>query len=134
MVVEKSRTEEVTQIWQNSSRVINRGDPSAFDWVLTNLTTDGAYHDLDCSSKVPAGARFIIFRVRIKDNLVSQQFTMRKNGDSNTYNIDVFYTMVANVFNRATLIVACDKDRKVEYAATSTTWTNIDISISGWVI
>jgi hypothetical protein len=111
---------------------VDRGDSATHDWDQTTLTTDGAYHDLDCSPVVPAGAKAILFRVTISDNLVQQSFIMRENGNSNAINKSIVQTQVANVINDADMIVACDSDRVVEYGASNTTWTNINIAIRGW--
>jgi len=111
---------------------VDRGDAAGFDWDETTLTEDGTWYDLDCSSVVPAGAKAILFYVLINDNSVGVAFQMRQNGNSNLIALNSVRTQVADAYNEASFIVPCDSNRVVEYRATATTWTSIDIVIMGW--
>lgn len=116
----------------NPGMTIDRGDPASVDWAVGSLTTDGSYHDLDCSSVVPAGAKFINFTGKLQHASASQAFNMRKNGNSNAVNLKEQITQVGGVPISFNFKVACDSSRVVEYYATSGSWTTIDIVISGW--
>ena len=101
---------------------------------MSDFTTDATWNDLDCSAKVPAGARFIIFRVQVYDGSINQVFCMRKNGNSNAFNVACVRTQVANQYNDATFIIPCDKNRVVEYMGSNTTFSYIYVTILGWII
>lgn len=113
---------------------IDRGDPSDFDKVLADFTTDGTWRDLDLSAIVPAGATAILLSVIIQDDAVNSQFNLRKNGNTNAKNASPTRTQVANVYHDQTIIVACDTNRVVEYFAENTTWNFIYITVKGWFI
>lgn len=111
---------------------VDRGDNASYDFVLANFTTDGTWRDLDLSSIVPAGAIAVNLNVGVTDDLVNQDFMLRKNGNSYTYNISRSRTFIANVAFYQSSIIGCDANRKIEYYASNTTWTNIQLSIKGW--
>ena len=112
---------------------VDRGDPTGFDWGVGDFTTDGAWRDLDCSSIVPAGATHIRFRLRIND-AAGNNFQLRKNGNSNSYAVLQALCEVSGVANEIQGVVACDASRVVEYYATSTAWTGINVLVLGWYI
>jgi hypothetical protein len=114
---------------------VDRGDPAAFDFAVGDLTTDGAWHDLDLSSIVPASAKAVIIKVAIEDNAAGNAFAFRKNGNSNAFNIARQATQVADVtIHMPPTIIPVDTNRVIEYLATSTTWTTINIQVCGWFI
>ena len=111
---------------------VDRGDPAAWDWIDANLTTDGNWNDLDLSGIVSAGAKTVLLRVRIIDDATDKSIQMRENGNSNGYNVAALVTLVANLSTEGNFIVGCDVDRVIEYNASNTSWTNIDICVRGW--
>lgn len=113
---------------------IERGDPSTPDFSLGALTTDGHWHDLDCSSIVPVDAKAIRFNVQIQDNAAFSFFDMRKNGNTGAWAAYRITTQVANIPMNYQPIVFCDTDRVVEYLAFNTTWSTIYITVIGWLI
>jgi len=115
-----------------SYRYVDRGDPSAWDWDLGDLTTDGAWYDLDCSSIVSSDATAILFRFYIKDDAAGNTFQARKNGLTNSQAVFAVKTQVANIVNDVNGIIACDSSQVIEYWASNTTWTGIYIQILGW--
>lgn len=123
---------EVSRI--DSLTYVDRGDPAAVDFAVGVLTTDGNYHDLDLSSIVPAGAKAVHIKCVIEDDVAEEFVTFRENGNSNEYNNLTGYTQVANVLNVINGFVSLDSNRIIEYAATSATWTLINILVRGWLI
>ena len=111
----------------------DRGDPTTDDWDQTSLTTDGSWHDLDCSSIVPAGASIIHFVGWMEDNIAAAHFNMRKNGNSNAVNMSWAYTAVANGRVGFDFWVSCSEARVVEYRFYNTTWTFIRLTVAGWL-
>jgi len=116
-------------------RFCDRGDPSgSYDWNTGDLTTDGNWYDLDCSSIVPSDATTIIFLVRIKDETTNLYFQMRKNGNSNNQNVGAARTLVANIQHEHEFIISCDENQVVEYRASNTTFTTLELTVKGWFI
>lgn len=113
---------------------VDRGDPAAHDITQATMTTDGAYHDLDLSSIVPAASKAVLLRVSIADDAPSSVLLIRKNGNSNDHNSAACITQVAGVYQNFDCVVFVDANRVVEYKATSTTWTAITIVVAGWWI
>lgn len=111
---------------------VDRGDPAATDWTKASFTTDGAAHQLNCSSIVPAGIRFITFRLSILDDVVGTYFSMRKNGNSNWINSGGLTIQVANVANFAQFRIPCDQNGIIEYIASNVSFTAITLGIMGW--
>lgn len=110
----------------------DRGDPSSSDKTAANFTTDDTWRDLDLSSIVPAGTKTISLRLTVRDDAAGSLLAFRKNGNSNGINDGEIYTQVANVYNSADILVACDSNRVIEYKATNTTWTDIYLVVKGW--
>lgn len=110
----------------------DRGDPGVKDFGIGDFTTNDAWHDLDLSGIVPAGAKAVALSVLIKDNAINSTFLLRKNGNTGGVNVSKMRTQVANLFHDGDCIVALDSNRIIEYYATSTVWTGIDITVKGW--
>lgn len=117
-----------------STGYVDRGDPAAYDWTVGNFTTDGTWYDLDCSSIVPAGAKAIQFRLNLTDDLINQYFQLRENGNTDVVNTLTLYINVAGYIVNCDGIVTCDLNRVVEYRASNTTFTAINLVIKGWFI
>jgi len=113
---------------------VNRGDPTDYDWLVGDFTTDGTWRDLDCSSIAPSGASAIYFRMRVLDNAAGSYFYLRKNGNSNARNISGVQTQVSNEAIEGTMFVPCDSNRIVEYLAANTAFTEISVLILGWLV
>lgn len=112
---------------------VDRGDPSGWDYQVSDLTTDNTWRDLDLSLIVPEGAKAVLLSVAIKDAVADSWVSFRKNGNTNNYNLNAFRTQVANIQIRQTLIVACDTDRKIEYKGKNLTFTTLNILVIGWL-
>ena len=114
--------------------LVDRGDPAANDFAVGDLTTDGDWHDLDLSSIVPEGTVAVKIMVAIEDDTAGSAFSLRKNGNSNTTNRFRIIVQDAGDIMVGSDIVFCDENRVIEYLATSTTWTTINIAVTGWII
>lgn len=110
----------------------DRGDPSVADFTQATLTADGNWHDLDLSNIIPSRAKSVLLVCTIMDETANNTLYLRKKGNVNILNIINFTTQVANVFFRGDGIVACDKDRKIQYWLTAVPWTEIKITVKGW--
>ena len=134
------KTNSVTQLIIDSSGyikstmglIVDRGDPAARDKTQADLTlNDSAWHDLDLSAIVPAGAKSILLYVSVADASVNRLLKFRKNGNSNEYTTFNVATVLANDWNYAQGWVFCDVNRVIEYKADSTI-SDVAITIMGW--
>lgn len=111
---------------------VDRGEALGYDFQKGDLTTDATWRELDLSSLVPKGAKAVLLRVDITDDLTTSVFSMRKCGNTETYNSEKRFTKHANFLRYCAFIVACDVNRKVDYWATAVEWTTINIIVRGW--
>ncbi len=111
----------------------DRGDPASGDFAVGDLTTDGAWHDLDLSAICPANTKAVAIRLEIQDDAAPPvAVNFRKNGNTNAANISVFRTQVAGITLSGDIIVSVDSDRVIEYLASDTTWFLLSITVKGW--
>ncbi len=113
-------------------KIIDYGDSSSAGWDLTALTTDGAWHDLDLSSIVPAGAKFVLMKIYVQDDAAGSYVQLRKNGNTEIFNAFTCRTQVANQVNEQDGWVACDTNRVIEYRTANLTYTAIYLRVRGW--
>ncbi len=113
---------------------VDQGDPSGAHYMTGTFTTDGNWHDLDLSSKVPAGATVVHLLLNMRDNLANVAAEFRKNGNSNAQNIFWQRTQVANISIINDFFLACDANRVIEYRFSNTTWSYIQLQVRGWLI
>ena len=116
---------------------VDRGDPSAADFRIGDLTADGAYHDMDLSSIVPAGATQVRLGIFLSNSQGAGQWKVRfrKNGNSNSHHAPMIRTSVANLVIDGSLQVFCDSSRVIEYQLENdANYTQVDITVLGWFI
>jgi hypothetical protein len=118
--------------WYLNPSYYDRGDPADADFVKTDLTTDGAWHELDLSGIVPEGAKAVSISLYIVDNLAGQIVRFRRAGNVNIFAITGTATQVAYVPIFTHCICAVDENRKIEYYCSNTSFTGIQITINGW--
>lgn len=112
---------------------VDRGDPSAFDFTQATLTINAAWHDLDLSSIVPAGAKAVHLAVWVNDNATYQECHIRSKGNVNEISVLTARTQVANIDSSIEGIVAVGATRVVQYLVD--TGTNfVLILVKGWFI
>jgi len=116
------------------NRYVKRpGNISSYDLTETGMTTDGNWHEWDISSVVPEGARRVHISALFRDDAVGKALGFRKNGDG-SYDPTYRYTQVADADYGCDYIVPVDDAGIIEYYASNTTWTSIDLKIRGWWI
>ena len=113
---------------------VDRGDPSNYDWVRTDLTTDGTWNDLDLSSIVPAGTVAVSINLIVTHVQTNMAVALRKKGNTNDINVLTAQTRVSMLSTRADGIVPCDANRFVQYNGTNTTFIAITILVRGWFV
>ena len=113
-----------------------RAETSAADWVLANLTTDNAPHELDMSAVNAAkGAYAVLLRVLIRDDdAIGSSFTLRPTAWSGSTNVFRLVNQVAGQPLDGTAIIKLDDAMKFEYVAENVSWNLLSIYILGWFI
>jgi hypothetical protein len=120
------------QNWYQNPSYVDRGDPADWDFTDTDLTKDNNWYDLDLSGILPSGVSSVLLRVFIRSPLVGEFISFRKNGNSNTFNIDALFTQVGDGWMRSSVVVAVDDNRTIEYNISSANFDFIFISVGGW--
>jgi hypothetical protein len=110
----------------------DRGDTSAWDFTIGDLTVDGDWHEIDLSSIVPDGATAVSLKVNIRNTTFERKFELRKSGNSDEYCSCVIWSQVANVRIGAVYPVSCSTDRKVDYRFVGGGWNLCNIQVNGW--
>lgn len=110
----------------------NRGDPAIEDFNSGDITDDDAWHDLDLSGIVPAGATAASISVSMLAQQVGLAFSLRRKGNANIYNVAIGFTQVAYGAKGLDLVVPLDGDRKCQYNAANGNWLVLDITVKGW--
>lgn len=111
---------------------VDRGDPAAFDFDKTDLTTDGTWRDLDLSSIIPAGAKMALLKTELQSANAGDKVVYRQKGNSNEINACGCEALRANVARTRLGLVAVDVNRKIQYNADNLAWTTLNIVVRGW--
>lgn len=111
---------------------IDRGDPASYDFTKADLTTDGAWHELDLTNLIPLIAKAVLLGGRIEGNGVGWTIKFRTKGNDNEINHCEMETLQANVERYRSMTVATCGSQIIEYKADNQAWTTLDISVRGW--
>lgn len=111
---------------------VDRGDPAAYDYAKEDLDLDGAWHDLDLSSIVPAGAKAVFIIGHVEGNGIDWTIMFRKKGNTNEVNHGGMETIRANVERHRSSIVALNTNRVIQYKADNQAWATLDLAVRGW--
>lgn len=111
---------------------VDRGDPAAYDWAKEDLTLDGAWHDLDLSTLIPAGAKAVFIMGHLKGAGAEWGIKFRKKGNTNEINHGGMQTLRANITRHRSSTVAVGSDRVIQYKADNEAWTTLDLSVRAW--
>jgi hypothetical protein len=111
---------------------VERGDPAAEDFTAANFTADGAWHDLDLSAIVPAGAVAVLLAGVFTHVTAGKAFLVRKHGNVNTKAVAAAESVVAGGEFRTLLLVSCSAARHIDYYADNAAWGTLNITVAGW--
>ena len=113
---------------------VDRGDPTNYDFVVGDFTTDGAIHDLDLSSICSAdSANYLVhLLLEIQDNAINTYFQFQKKGNVNEFNALRAITQVANQSIAVEGWILMDANRKISYKSTNTVITAMGVTVRGW--
>jgi hypothetical protein len=113
---------------------VDRGDPSAWDFELGDLVTDGTWNDLDLSSIIPSGNILVHFYAAINDDAISSYIQFRQKGNVKAVNVSTRRTQVSGIYNDLNFFVMAGVNKLIQYRTTITTFSYIVISIRGWFV
>lgn len=111
---------------------VDRGDPATYDWAKEDLILDGAWHDLDLTSIIPAGAKAAFIVGHVKGAGAEWGIIFRKKGNTNETNHGGMQTLRANITRHRSSIVAMDSNRVIQYKADNEAWTDLDLAVRAW--
>lgn len=114
------------------SMYVDRGDPANYDFDKTDLTTDGAWHELDLSAIITEQAKAVLIAVATKGGATGWNIVLKKNGNSNNINHASVQTKLVATTENGSIIVSPDIDRKIEYRIDNQAWTLIKMGVRGW--
>lgn len=124
---------EITQV--ADEKYVDRGDASAWDFLVGDFTADATWRDLDLSGVVPAaGASHLVhLRLSCRGPGVGNNLYMRENGNANAVNAVQLIQVVADTPHSMDAWVMMDAGRIVEYMATDVVWTALSVLVRGWM-
>jgi len=123
------------QPYQVGRFVPRNSDAAAYDFTLANFTIDTAWHDLDLSAIVPAGAIAVLVQWGMRNSDADAPTALRRNGMVNVIEIVHGRSIAANIYSPYSMIVPCDANRVIEYRITNVgTWGYLSMIILGWWI
>lgn len=135
---------EALKLYGRENLLVDRGDPSSYDYNQGTLTLDGTWRELDLSSAITgvgvADAKYALIRIHSTTNNVAPidgiSFGMRKDDNANIINASYHYNVTqvaATIVNTTDHWVAL-KDRKIEYNGTlsGNGITGMGLVVAGW--
>lgn len=111
---------------------VDRGDPAAADFTTFQLIRDGAWHDLDLSSIIPADADAVLFQFGSSGSVVNKKWFFREKGNANLFNCARVNIVTANVRIDGDFVVPLPASRIIEYKADDATLVWPSFTVKGW--
>lgn len=115
-------------------RYVDRGDVGSYDYSTDDFTKDNNWHDLDISSKIPAGTKAIVCIVWAQSYNPTNVVYFAKKGDTNYFNISTIITQQGGIGCPQDIIIMPDTDGWIKYRATGTQWQILTLVIKGYFI
>ncbi len=119
-------------IQETKEMFIARGLRGDYDFVTAAFTADGAYHDLDLSSIIPANTKAILALVQIYDTDVGSWIRFKKKGAGYDMCLSEVSVYNADVDTFEDLIIIPDASQVIEYKVVATGLDYIGFLIKGW--
>lgn len=113
-------------------KLVDRGDPEAYDFTVGNFTGDNTWRDLDLSAIVPKGAISVRLYVSITGTGNNQAIYFRKKGNTGNINLNAVFIGVLAGLDIHTVDVFCNTDSVIQYNAT-TSLSVINVAVVAWV-
>lgn len=118
----------------SGQRWYNRGDSNTEDFLVTDLTKDGDWHDMDLSGVIPKGTSLVLMRLRLNHTGANQEIRFRTKGHTQVENFIGQHTNDAMRMLGTSIMVQPDSDGIIQYTTGAAgTWLVITIQIKGWL-
>lgn len=113
----------------------DRGDLAAADFVKTDLTADGAFHELDLSGIIPPHTKRVIIYVIGATTAVNSNILFRTKGCDSWFNIARIYFNHAGWGEAQRIELSVSEDLMIEYLIPNGVALNtMDISVCCWTV
>lgn len=112
---------------------VSRGDPVGLDFDITDLTLDGALHELDLSGIVPEGAVAVQIIWYFVANVANTCMWLYPSDTVNFQLALGVTSQVANIEINSDGFVRMAPDRKLKYLQTSPPIISVGITVKGWL-
>ena len=117
--------------WINS--FTDRGDPAAFDFTLSDFTTDGNWHSTDLSTIIsPSNVKVVLMRFQIESAEANKSVRLRTTGSNNEISVSEAVTQVINIPIILEAMIPLTSDKFIEYSIPSADYTNLNLVVKGW--
>lgn len=124
----------ITTNLEINSGFVDRGDPANWDFILTDITADATWRDMDLSGIVPAGAYAVDILCIVGSTVaVSQAMYFRKKGYTQLRNTPAIIVQNTSALNEVPCVVPLDSNGKIQYNC-SVNITTMLLVVKGWFI
>lgn len=111
---------------------VYRGNSGGEDFDAADLTADAAFHTLDLSAIVPAGAKAVLLGVLLDPASTSNAVLSFLHGDSTDTVSDIRIVARSGASDGGAIIVPLNDSREIQYSASNVSYDLIRITIHGW--
>lgn len=110
----------------------NRGDVDNADFNKTTLTADGSYHDLDLSSIIPAGTKFVQLEVSIIGFAAGKDVRFKEKGYTGLSVVHNMITPALAIQAFSRFWIGVDKNQKLRYYGIQHAFEMFDVTVVAW--
>lgn len=111
---------------------VDRGETTAPDFVIGDLTFDGVFRDMDISSIVGTGQKLVLIRGYVRATVAGKSIKFRTNGTTYADNVAESLTQEANTYQALGWWVMTDENGIVEFSGAPTNFNVVNITVRGW--
>lgn len=111
---------------------VDRGDPTAYDFVVGDLTKDNTWRELDLSAIVPEHANAVLLFCSMGCDQIGSRLRFRRDGNTAVYNVSEIRLQIVGIINAQDLVCPISANRKLQYRASVAVWGTLDILVKGW--
>lgn len=115
-------------------KYVGRGDLAAADKGTADFIKDAAFHTLDLTAIIPAGATAVFISLSLLTTGTVGEFALRPAGFTGAYGELWTFTVFAGGGLFTPQILELPASRLLEYRAAAITWATIDLIVRGWLI
>lgn len=114
------------------SKYTDRDNVASVDFLSGDLTKDGAWHELDLSSIIPAGTKLVMLRTLVIGLATIAALKVKTKTNADDINVDVSSMETTGSPKEDTLWVKPDADGVIEYWLSAVSYVTITLTVGGW--